>query len=526
MTYYDISNNMIDTNELYYIIGKEANTITGDEIINLIESNEIISNDVIAKSNTSDYFICVDCGRVFSYRHFTYHTLSDGDYICDCCFCDNDYCYCNDCGYVYSIDDMIYCDSDDEYYCYNCIDNHTRDDDESIHNYHYHKGKEHFLSTNDDNTSLYFGMELEVEKNNYSISNDDVASYIYNNICDKVYFESDGSLRSGFEIITHPFTFNYWRDVLSNNYKDMCDYLIDNDYKSNDTSTCGLHIHISKKALGNTVEEINDNVNKIILFTEYYKDDIIKFARRGSTHYMQFLSDYLYDNNMLKDKLEAQSIKTIDSEKNDTRYFAINNTNDNTLEFRIFKGTLKYSTIYAYIEFINNLVEIIKKYSLNRISFSKVVNANKTTYLKEYLKERGIVYDNKYMQDATNKLKRLHNKRLKLINLLNSNIDLLLKDYGIFYKDVLNDRINEINEVMTLNTLLKSLTINTNEIYYYLNEFKNKFNRIKQVEFINKENLNDLIYYTNKIKSYLKDTTYTSNKIDLIEKNIHSLEVI
>ena len=523
MTYLDYENNEIQQDQQYYIIGKEAHTITGVEAINLIENDDDVC--VVNTRDTSAYFICNDCRRVFSYEEYEHHELSNGNYICDGCYCYNNYSYCNDCGYVFRDDDIRYCDDDDEYYCYNCIDNHTRNDDESIHSYHYHKGNEHFLSTNDDNTSLYFGMELEVEKSNYSISNDSVASYIYNNICDKVYFESDGSLRSGFEIITHPFTFNYWRDVLSNEYKTMCDYLVDNGYKSNDTTTCGLHVHISKKALGDNEQEINDNINKIILFSEYYKDDIVKLARRGSCHYMQFLSDYLIENGYIQDKIYAQSIKEIDKQKDNTRYYAINNTNNNTLEFRIFRGTLRYNTIYAYIEFINNLVDTIKKYPLNKISFSKVVNANKTIYLKEYLKERGINYTSKYMIDSTNKMIKLHNKRLKALKLLNSNLDLLFSDFAQEYTKQIKDFL-KVDNMYNKVTKIKSYNYACYELYDNKMYYDNRYKDVVKCEFINQSNIKNVTYYIKNILSDLRQINYTNNKIDLIQKQIKQLEVI
>ena len=517
MAYLDYDGNEIEQDQFYYIIGEEVEAYNYNEIMEKLNNDNTLQ---FINTNSSDYFICTDCNYVYTYdtTHFYTH---NNNIICESCYIDNGYTWCGDCDGLYHESDMTYNEEEDAYFCESC--NSSRHS-QKIYSYHHHKGKEKFKKTNYDTTDLYFGIELEVENANYH-DNESIASYIYNNLNNDVYFESDGSLRNGFEIITHPFTFNYWRDVLTNKYKNMCDYLIDKGYKSNDTSTCGLHVHISRKALGNTPEEINDNVNKIILFTEYYKDNIIKFARRGSTHYMQFLSDYLYDNNMLKDKLEAQSIYTINNEKDDTRYFAINNTNDNTLEFRIFKGTLKHSTIYATIEFINNLVQCVKEYPLNKISFSKVINANKTTYLKEYLKDRDIKYDCKYLVDSTNKLKKLHNKRLKYIKLLNTNLDIVINDLELFYNNKLKENLKN-NDFKNKNTIIYNLSYNVRAVMQYLESFKANYKRITKEAFINSSNIDTLLNLIKDINYYLDSINYTSNKLDILKKNITALKEV
>jgi hypothetical protein len=81
---------------------------------------------------------------------------------------------------------------------------------------------------------------------------------------------------------------------------------------------------------------------------------------------------------------------------NSDRYEALNFKNEKTIEFRLFKGTLKYQTIMACLEFSFATWHFCKDASQNELTtakflefISKPENRCDTRFLRTYLKEKG-----------------------------------------------------------------------------------------------------------------------------------------
>lgn len=76
------------------------------------------------------------------------------------------------------------------------------------------------------------------------------------------------------------------------------------------------------------------------------------------------------------------------------RYTAVNLKPENTIEFRIFRGTLRYETFIATLEFAHYLCELAKELSdenFHAMSWSEFVSGIDTTEYPEmidYLKRR------------------------------------------------------------------------------------------------------------------------------------------
>ncbi len=65
--------------------------------------------------------------------------------------------------------------------------------------------------------------------------------------------------------------------------------------------------------------------------------------------------------------------------------------NYSTIEFRLFRGTLKYSTFIATLELVNAIIETALYYSddeLHKLSWSEFVRRIEEPELIQYLKER------------------------------------------------------------------------------------------------------------------------------------------
>lgn len=79
---------------------------------------------------------------------------------------------------------------------------------------------------------------------------------------------------------------------------------------------------------------------------------------------------------------------------NSAKYNAVNLMHEKTVELRMFKGTLKYETYMATLEFVKNLVDISKQIPLDdiqQVTFEEIIDINPTEYLIEYLRKRGVI---------------------------------------------------------------------------------------------------------------------------------------
>ena len=81
------------------------------------------------------------------------------------------------------------------------------------------------------------------------------------------------------------------------------------------------------------------------------------------------------------------------------RYAAVNLMNYSTIEFRLFRGTLKINTFMATLELVNAIINVALDYSeegLHKLSWSEFVSIIKEPELISYLKERRL-----YINDIT-----------------------------------------------------------------------------------------------------------------------------
>ena len=147
------------------------------------------------------------------------------------------------------------------------------DMDEIIHDYYY-KPEPIFYGDG----PRYLGVELELDDGG---ENEFCASKlldIANAQKEHMYIKHDGSLDDGFECVTHPMTLDYhinqmpWRAILNK--------AVAKGYLSHQAGTCGLHVHISRNALGANYEEQEATIAKILYFYEKFWNEILTFSRR------------------------------------------------------------------------------------------------------------------------------------------------------------------------------------------------------------------------------------------------------
>ena len=333
-------------------------------------------NDVIDLFNTKfsyEFGICEDCGLIEIDSEF--HSAYDGDRaVCNSCFED----------YYYHERTGQYVHTDDENY------SEDNDDDSIIGEYHSSSENLGKIPSLFDKrkSQIFLGLELEIEVNE-DYSRSDKAETILSNIGvytdnknDRYTYclaEDDGSLNYGFELVTGYTGLDVHEKQLAYFKKPI------RGLRSHDTSTCGLHIHIDKRNV-----TLNHATKMILFMNDSGNQKLIKtIARRSSNRFCKVLNKKA-DYSWLKSaKRSSDPLKQL----NEDRYECLNFHNDNTIEFRLFKGTLKFESIMACLEFTYATWFFCKDngyQDLNTDNFIQFIckpeNRSDTKYLRAYLK--------------------------------------------------------------------------------------------------------------------------------------------
>lgn len=279
----------------------------------------------------ADYysFTCEDCGEVMSERNHNYYTMNQGT-VCESCY--NEYEWCGDC-------------SELEIDC-SCADTRI------IHSYSYKPTPEFHWGKSETQVvrgTLFFGIELETECHGYAERNN-IAQFLYDNseLENRFYLKEDGSLDHGIEIVSHPRTLTSWTEF--SEFGELLTQLRAKDVRSWNTSTCGLHVHMSRSAF------TNSHLMRFAMFFSRNEADIVLFAARVSS-YAQF--------NPLKQGL-ANKVKG----HGNGHFDALNlgHPGSPTVECRIFKPSLRIERVLGSIQFLAALYEYTKNLTTHDIN--------------------------------------------------------------------------------------------------------------------------------------------------------------
>ena len=320
----------------------------------------------------SETITCENCGeRIWVEDNAGSDSLS----LCQRCY-DDYYTTCECCGRIIHRDYANY-DDDDYAYCDRCYDERCQS---SIHEYNY-KPEPIFYG----DSKRYFGVELEIDEGGKDSDHADTLLYIGNRLAEHIYIKSDGSLNDGMEIVTHPMTLRYHKTKMP--WEELMESAIHLYYRSHKTSTCGLHVHVNRTAFGNTREAQDECISRVLYFVEHHWNELLKFSRRTEYQMSRWAARYGYKNNP-KEIME-------DAKKGaNGRYACVNITNWNTIEFRMFRGTLKYNTLIATLELVDTICELALNCTDNEISkiswtdFVSSLDEEHCSELITYLKER------------------------------------------------------------------------------------------------------------------------------------------
>lgn len=288
----------------------------------------------------NEELLCLDCAdehtivcRVCGERLWQEDNAGDED-IPLCQYCrDRYYLSCTSCGRLIHEDDAYYMEND-EPLCYNC---HGQEQERTIQNYYYKPSPIFYGSGN-----RFFGVELEVDEGGEDSSSAREFLEIANKDNILAYCKHDGSLDDGFELVTHPMTLDFHQNEMP--WADILQKAVSLGYRSHQARTCGLHCHVNRNSLGETEDEQDACIARILYFFEKHWEELLKFSRRTQHQLDRWAARYGY---------KEQPMEILHQAKNgygSGRYTSVNLQNHATIEFRIFRGTLKYNTIIATLQ--------------------------------------------------------------------------------------------------------------------------------------------------------------------------------
>jgi hypothetical protein len=308
----------------------------------------------------------------------------EGIRYCRTCL-DNNVYTCDDCGDEYWDGNHDSCSADEE-------------DESVIHSYSY-RPRPYFIGTG----QYHLGFELEVEARNGSRY--EGAEIAQNTLGATAYMKDDGSLSDGFEIVTHPHTLEKYQKEFK---WEVLAKLKAEGYRSWNTTSCGLHVHVSRTAFGTGSDPWS------LRITAGSREKII-LARQS--HELRFMK-LVYDNQRQVERIAGRSNnnyaafndkghlvrKVKYGEQNNGRYSAINTENDATIEVRVFKGSLRKERVLSALEFVTAAVEYTrdlkvtpKNQALTWLAFTGYVSSNLETY-----PNLAIIMSESFASDVTN----------------------------------------------------------------------------------------------------------------------------
>lgn len=334
--------------------------------------------------------VCEVCGN-----KETYHTRVEGIEMCGHCFEEWErehphHHYCENCDSYFDeeVGDHTYA------LCPSCYDKVAWSD--RVHSYDW-KPKPWFLDSSSMQSQeptkgvRYYGCELETEGGNISDYCYELNKALNDNSYEHhAYFMHDGSLEDGVETATSPIAFEY---AMTSYPFDIYESVAEqNKMVAHDTTTCGFHIHVNR----DSIPDFELTTAKILLTFDKFYDRLLRIARRRSKDRPEHWC--------CKPNADIQRSETPDSLKRKLdlqkdHYRAVNLSPEDTIEFRLWKGTIRANTIRSTIDFLNALINVCATSTLSDVYdwtweefLSKVTGelfAPETTI--EYIKSRGVM---------------------------------------------------------------------------------------------------------------------------------------
>lgn len=307
-------------------------TSTAYPLLSLHEVEHYHYTVVCGDCYRNNFVECVDCGDVVTdYREIR------NEYYCDNC-CDNRFWYCEDC---------------DEYHVQttSCPQNSPS----AIRSYSYRPQLQYLAAEKEavGPDTQYYGIELEVE---WSVVPYERRDRVLEAIGEREFvaaIKNDGSLRDGFEIVTHPGTALYWEEQ-KDEWKELLKILAGAGCRSHTPGTCGLHVHVGRKRSSQPMSPLG--LYRFMRLVYGYPTFSLAISRRAEQQLSQWAA---LENPEIMARKASQKLNQ------SSRYVAVNLSDKGTAELRLYRGTLKASSFFAALEHAFALAEFANDDSIS-----------------------------------------------------------------------------------------------------------------------------------------------------------------
>lgn len=237
-----------------------------------------------------------------------------------------------------------------------------------IHQFNYiPKYIKYFMPGESEDTTLLLGAEIEVGGNNNVTSDNDKNSTVKKCIQimngsdsdeeNLIYSTHDSTVQIEFD--TMPCSLEFHKNKM--NYREMFEYLDKEGYKGHDCETAGLHIHANRSYLGKSRISQELVISKILYILEKFNDEICVIARRDND-YSEFVGEKQNEDSI---------VELYGKYKDKGKRAALNLQHKDTIEFRMFKSTLKYETFILTLEFVKDIIDYAKSVDIEEIELAK-----------------------------------------------------------------------------------------------------------------------------------------------------------
>ncbi len=336
----------------------------GHEVFERLTKTVTTEDDEVlwcSKCTDRSAFYCGDCGTLYSNRDHESHSTAENGDVCGPCF--EEYSVCDRCNEAYVhgriCDDYSWrCDScasdyedeisaddeddeDDDDTCSNGLDGNYRKNPASLFG---------FLGETSDR--LYMGVELETECDRGT------RQKCYNHIDAAIghftIMKEDGSLHNGLEIVSAPATLEHHRSAW-----DKLLLKLPSGLSSWSSGRCGIHIHVSRSALTAL------DIGKLCKFVNFKgnRQLIESVAGRYNAEYCNVTDlERSYDSG-------APTTLSIEemARRCSSKYNALNTSPSETIEFRLFRGTLNKAALMKNIEFVHAACKYVRQVKVDDI---------------------------------------------------------------------------------------------------------------------------------------------------------------
>jgi hypothetical protein len=304
-------------------------------------------------------FKCSGCGNVKNKSQMA--EIKDQKYKqwCKSCAVKNGYLECTKCG-GYTGKRSCPCTK-------------KKNEDPYIETYNYRPDWKEFKNKND---AYLFGIEIEVELEGTDINK---TKKLHNK--DWIIYKWDGSLsgrgEGGFEIVTMPLGWEWIKE-----HKEDFNVIFDLaklGIKSKLTNTCGMHVHINKD-----------------IFTTFHLYKFYNFHYKNPK-LLHYMSGRTWDNMKqwaklnMSDKQAKRDAKYKDCSE---RHSAVNLKNPESVEVRIFRGTLAPEPFWRNIEWVKAVCDYTRYAHVNDLDKPELFrdyvreNSKEFPHLYEYLSDK------------------------------------------------------------------------------------------------------------------------------------------